>query len=150
MISRTRGDVLHAAGSRYGPTATLKTIHRTLETAKVNEQNFAFIGTPCDVSALRNLAAIDDRVDQYCDCMLTMVCGGFMSPSATYSKLQSYGIDLKDVSAIRYRGHSCPGDTRIELHNGTVHKLSYLEFWGNDESSWELPPRCKICPDGIW
>jgi coenzyme F420 hydrogenase subunit beta len=27
--------------------------------------------------------------------------------------------------------------------------LNYLDFWGEDASSWDLPFRCKICPDGI-
>ena len=27
--------------------------------------------------------------------------------------------------------------------------IHYLDFWGDDESHWVLPLRCKICPDGI-
>jgi len=27
--------------------------------------------------------------------------------------------------------------------------LHYLDYWGDDESTWNLPFRCKICPDGI-
>ncbi|NND83321.1 MAG: hydrogenase, partial [Gammaproteobacteria bacterium] len=65
-ISRNRADVLHAAGSRYGPTATLRHIHAALDEAQQQQLQFAFIGTPCDVSALRNLARIDPRVDQHC------------------------------------------------------------------------------------
>ena len=25
----------------------------------------------------------------------------------------------------------------------------YLDFWGEDESQWSMPLRCKICADGI-
>jgi coenzyme F420 hydrogenase subunit beta len=30
-----------------------------------------------------------------------------------------------------------------------VKELHYLDFWGEDESTWNIPFRCKICPDGI-
>ena len=73
-ISRNREDVLEGSGSRYGPTATLIDICEILEQAEARSESFAFVGTPCDVSALRNLARHDSRVDRYCRYMLTMVC----------------------------------------------------------------------------
>jgi coenzyme F420 hydrogenase subunit beta len=30
-----------------------------------------------------------------------------------------------------------------------VVEKNYLDFWGEDESSWSLPFRCKVCPDAI-
>jgi len=35
------------------------------------------------------------------------------------------------------------------MADGSRHEASYLEFWGDDDSKWGLPPRCKVCPDGI-
>jgi len=148
-ISRNRADVLEAAGSRYGPTATLKDIIGVLDQAELSSERFAFIGTPCDVSALRNYAEQDPRVDQYCKLMLTMVCGGFMAPSGVQSFMESQGIDPSQVTAVRYRGNGCPGPTVISMTDGSQHEVSYLEFWGDDDSKWGLPPRCKVCPDGI-
>lgn len=148
-ISRNRADVLEAAGSRYGPTATLKDIIGVLDHAERAEERFAFIGTPCDVSALRNYAEQDPRVDQYCEVMLTMVCGGFMAPSGVQDFMNSRGINPSQVAAVRYRGNGCPGPTVITMADGSQHEASYLEFWGDDDSKWGLPPRCKICPDGI-
>jgi coenzyme F420 hydrogenase subunit beta len=62
-VSRTRDDLLRGAGSRYGPTATLIDIDHWLARAEEADERFAFVGTPCDVSALRNLATRDPRVD---------------------------------------------------------------------------------------
>ncbi len=145
QISRTRAEVLAGAGSRYGPTATLIDILDILD----REQPFAFIGTPCDVTALRNLALEDARVDRLCRMMLAPVCGGFMQTPALAARVEAFGIDFGRLAAIRYRGHGCPGPTRMEDRDGKVVERSYLDFWGEDESQWSLPWRCKICADGI-
>jgi coenzyme F420 hydrogenase subunit beta len=29
------------------------------------------------------------------------------------------------------------------------YEYHYIDYWGEDETSWTLPFRCKICPDGI-
>jgi coenzyme F420 hydrogenase subunit beta len=63
--------------------------------------------------------------------------------------LAKQSIQLSEVSALRYRGHGCPGPTRIETRDGRVIEKTYLDLWGDDESAWHLPYRCKICPDGI-
>jgi len=148
-ISRTRDDVLQAAGSRYGPTPTLRNLLDVIQIAQNKQQRFAFIGTPCDVSALRNYARHDTRVDQYCRYMLTMVCGGFMSPDGLKKFIEDQGIDYTNIQSLRYRGNGCPGPTTITMRDGNIHEFTYLDFWGEDDSKWQLPLRCKVCPDGI-
>ncbi|MDZ4093569.1 MAG: coenzyme F420 hydrogenase/dehydrogenase beta subunit N-terminal domain-containing protein, partial [Paracoccaceae bacterium] len=51
-ISLTTRDVEDGTGSVYGPTAPLKDIRAILDRG----QPFAFVGKPCDISALRNYA----------------------------------------------------------------------------------------------
>ncbi len=143
-ISRSRADVLAAAGSRYGPTATLIDIDAVLAL----DEPFAIVGTPCDLSALRNHAEFDPRVDQLVRYWMTMVCGGFGAPETTLAFYRRNGIDPAEVTALRYRGRGCPGPTRVETTGG-VSEHHYLDYWGEDESMWGLPFRCKICPDGI-
>ncbi len=144
-ISRTPAEVLEGAGSRYGPTATLIDIDRWL----AQERPFAFVGTPCDVTALRNLARFDPRVDRHCKMMFAPVCGGFMETPALARKVGEFGLDFERLVSLRYRGHGCPGPTRMEQDDGQVVEKSYLDFWGKDDSAWSLPWRCKICADGI-
>jgi coenzyme F420 hydrogenase subunit beta len=148
-VSRDRSQVLKGAGSRYAPTATLVDIQGILERCRKEGETFAFIGTPCDVTALRNLAAEDPGVDRLCRFQLAMVCGGFMAPEALFRFLDGLDVARDDLSALRYRGYGCPGSTRIETRDGRVIERNYLDFWGEDESAWQLPFRCKICPDGI-
>jgi len=143
-LSYTRADVLKGAGSRYAPTASLTDFITLLD----KEQPFAFIGKPCDIGAVRNLAKIDDRVDTYCKYLLTLVCGGASKLTKTWGVLDDFGISEKDVSYLRYRGHGNPGATRIETKDGQSFELSYLDMW-KDEGKWEIQSRCKVCADAI-
>lgn len=149
FISRSRDDVIKAAGSRYGPTPTLIDVIEVMDLAEKNNEKFAFIGTPCDVSALRNYARHDERVDRLCKYMLTMVCGGFMETDSMQNFLEKIDVGITEITSLRYRGYGCPGPTTIKTFDGRVIEKNYLDFWGEDESTWGLPPRCKICPDGI-
>ena len=148
-ISRSREEVLVGSGSRYGPTATLIDICEILDQAEAGNESFAFVGTPCDVSALRNYARHDSRVDHLCRYMLTMVCGGFMDAEGARRALGRFNVEYDEIESLRYRGYGCPGPTTIRTRDGSEVQMNYLDYWGEDESSWGLPPRCKICPDGI-
>lgn len=143
-LSFTSADVLDAAGSRYGPAAPLIDITEILS----RDQPFAFIGKPCDIAALRNLARHDDRVDTLVKYWLTPVCGGFMPAQGMAEFLRRADIRADDITRFRYRGRGCPGPTRIET-GSQAKEFHYLDLWGEDESAWHLPFRCKICPDGI-
>ncbi len=143
-LSFTEADVFEAAGSRYGPAAALTDIGAALDRG----QSFAFIAKPCDVSALRNYARQDARVDQLVKYMLVMVCGGFGTPQGTINFYQRVGIDPERVTGLRYRGRGCPGPTRVETGD-EAQEFHYIDYWGEDETTWSLPFRCKICPDGI-
>lgn len=143
-LSFTEAQVLDGAGSRYGPTAPLIDIDDVLDRGRP----FAFFGKPCDIAALRNYARHDARVDELVRYWLTPVCGGFMPPMGMEAFLRRINVDPDDVSGFRYRGRGCPGPTRVETGD-SAQELHYLDFWGEDESAWHLPFRCKICPDGI-
>ncbi len=145
VLSFDRADVLAAAGSRYGPTAPLAEIDAALDRG----QPFAFVAKPCDVAALRNYARQDARVDKLVKYCLVMICGGYGTTRGTLDFYRRVGIEANRVTALRYRGRGCPGPTRIETADGGVHEYHYIDYWGEDESSWNLPFRCKLCPDGI-
>ena len=149
FISRNREDILNGSGSRYGPTATLIDVVEIIDRAEKDGETFAFIGTPCDVSALRNYARHDSRVNKHCKYMMAMVCGGFMGADGARTALGKFDVNYDEVVSLRYRGYGCPGPTTIKTKDGRTVKMNYLDYWGEDESTWGLPPRCKICPDGI-
>ena len=143
-FSGTEEEVLAVAGSRYGPAAPLA----VLETALARGEPFALVAKPCDLSAVRARAREDARIDALVRYWLTPVCGGYMPDASLTAVLARHGIARETVVELRYRGFGCPGPTSITLADSTVRELDYLDFWGEDEASWSLPFRCKICPDG--
>ena len=143
-VSTSPEEVLQGSGSRYGPTAPLIAIDKVLE----RNQVFAFIGKPCDIAGLRNYAQEDERVDKLVRFWLTPVCGGYMPPASIDAFYRRMGVEPEEVTGLRYRGHGCPGPTRITTPDKVV-DAHYLDFWGEDESMWDMPFRCKVCPDGI-
>jgi coenzyme F420 hydrogenase subunit beta len=144
QLSFDRIDVLEGSGSRYGPAAPLRDFHSVLERGRP----FAFIGKPCDVGAVRNLALIDPRVRELMRYALSMICGGASELSKSRDVLERFGVAEDELALFRYRGYGNPGPTRIETRDGRAHELTYGEMW-EDEATWALQSRCKICPDAI-
>ena len=101
-VSSVARSVLDGAGSRYGPTAPLVDVGDLL----AGGRPFAFVGKPCDIAALRNLARFDARVDELVRYWLAPVCGGFMPPHGMDRFLRDReGLDPHRLTAFRYRGH---------------------------------------------
>lgn len=136
--------VLENAGSRYGPAAPLVDFSQILDRG----QPFALIAKPCDITAVRNLAKIDDRVDRHMRYVLTLVCGGASDLAKSEEVLQRLGVAENELSLFRYRGYGNPGPTRVETKDGRTFELTYQQLW-EDEAKWMIQPRCKICPDAI-
>jgi coenzyme F420 hydrogenase subunit beta len=143
-LSFDAASVLEGAGSRYGPAAPLIDFTALLERA----EPFALIAKPCDIAAVRNLARIDPRVDRYLEYALTFVCGGASDLTKSEEVAGERGIRPDELSLFRYRGNGCPGPTRLETKDGRSFELTYQEMW-EDEATWRIQPRCKICPDAI-
>lgn len=143
-VSRSRDEVLRGAGSRYAPSAPLETIGRVLE----GTERMAFVGKPCDVAGLRNLAAEDARVNDRIPFILSFMCAGIPSQAGTEEVLRSLELVPEEVTALRYRGDGWPGFFRAVGKDGTPREMDYATSWGtilNRHIQW----RCKICPDGI-
>jgi coenzyme F420 hydrogenase subunit beta len=136
--------VLDAAGSRYGPVTPLADFSQILDRG----EPFALIAKPCDVTAVRNLARLDPRVDQHMRYALAFVCGGASDLTKSEQVLQRFVIREDELELFRYRGYGNPGPNRVETKDGRAFELSYRQMW-EDEDRWMIQPRCKICPDAI-
>lgn len=144
-ISRTSAEVDAGTGSIYGPTAPLADILALLDLG----QPFAFVGKPCDISALRNYADHEPRINTLIRYWLTPICGGIVPPPQMDGFLASRGVTREDLKSFAYRGDGCPGDTQFTTKDGqSFSAVMYEPYGGIAESDWQLPFRCKICPDG--
>lgn len=142
--SRTREEVLSGAGSRYAASSPLAEI----DAALAEGGRFAFVGKPCDVSALRQLARIDSRVDHVVPLKLSFYCGGLPSRAGADRIVRAMGLEPAELSSFRYRGNGWPGLTVAEAQDGQTGEMRYADSWGAHLSR-EVQFRCKICPDAI-
>jgi coenzyme F420 hydrogenase subunit beta len=143
-LSFDAAQVIEGSGSRYGPAAPLTDFRAVLERG----QPFAFIGKPCDITAIRNYAKLDPRVDELLRYTLNFYCGGASQFGKTMDYVRRSGLAEDDVAHLRYRGNGCPGPMVLKSRGGSVFSFGYNEMW-DDENRWQLQFRCKICPDSL-
>ena len=144
-LSFDRAQMMEGARARYGPAAPLIDFLQLLDQGRP----FVFVGKPCDVAAVRNLARIDDRVSKSVPYLLSMVCGGASELGLSLEVLSEFSLREEDISSFPYRGFGNPGPTYIETLDGRTFEKTYNEMWEQGESTWRLQFRCKICPDAI-
>ena len=144
VVSTDADDVFAAAGSRYAASAPLA----ALEDWLTRPGRFAFVGKPCDVTALRARARHDPRIDAKVPIMLAFFCAGVPSADGAGRILAALGVKADAVASFRYRGDGWPGYATATLHDGTSRRMSYAASWG-DILSKEVQFRCKICPDAV-
>lgn len=142
--SATGEEVIRNAGSRYASSSPLAGIGQALE----DGVRTAFVGKPCDVSALRQLAVVDPRVGRVFPLMISFFCGGVPSHNAADRMVRAMGLEPATLTRFRYRGNGWPGMARAESADGRVAEMSYAQSWGAHLSG-EVQFRCKICPDAV-
>ena len=142
-ISTCKEDVLHSAGSRYSPSSPLKNIFQIID----KQKRYAFIGKPCDVSALRNCLEI---MPDYKDCitfMFSFFCAGLPSRKANENLLLKLNTSEKDCQTLTYRGNGWPGEATALKKDGTSSSMSYEKAWGGILGR-DVHPFCRFCMDG--
>ncbi len=143
-LSDNMADIVAGAGSRYATSSPLAAIQELLDQGS----RFAFIGKPCDISALRQLSKIDERVNKLIPLKLSFFCGGIPSHDGADRIVQAMGLDPKQVATFRYRGHGWPGLTKVVSSDGEIGEMRYEDSWGGHLSK-EVQFRCKICADAV-
>lgn len=143
VVSRTAEEILERAGSRYTASSPLSDISAAL----AEGGRMAFVGKPCDASALRRLGRVDPRVAQHVPLVLSFFCGGIPSHDGVGRILDELKVDPKNLTAFRYRGRGWPGNCVAETADG-AREMTYAKSWGGFLSK-EVQFRCKICPDAV-
>jgi coenzyme F420 hydrogenase subunit beta len=142
-ISRSREEVLAAAGSRYAPAAPLAILPEIPPALT----RLAFIGKPCDAAALRAMCARDAALAKRFPVILSFFCAGTPSLKGAEAVLAALDTDPQDAVAFRYRGNGWPGMATVTRADGETAEMSYHKSWGGILSR-HVQHRCKICADG--
>lgn len=144
VCSTSKEEVLENCGSRYTISSPLISINTYLNSKK----KYAFIGKPCDVIALRNLARIDERVEERFPYMISFMCAGMPSKNAGKLLLERLGTTEEKCNYLSYRGNGWPGYTSAIDQNGKEKKITYEESWGSILGR-NVSKSCRLCMDGI-
>jgi coenzyme F420 hydrogenase subunit beta len=143
-VSHSEEEVIQGAGSRYAASSPLSEIDRILDEGG----KIAFIGKPCDASALRQFGEYDHRVGERIPLILSFFCAGIPSEQGARNILKELGISEEELAQFRYRGFGWPGRATATAHDGRSADMSYADSWGGHLSK-EVQFRCKICPDAV-
>lgn len=143
-VSRSRGDILHNAQSRYAPALVFDKIKQILDSSA---ETYAFIGKPCDMAAMQNFCRKYPQYSQRIKYYLSIFCAGMPSYNATIKTWQQSGHADAPLK-LKYRGEGWPGNFKAEFADGSDYQITYNESWGTVLNR-HLAFRCKICPDGI-
>lgn len=143
VFSRTRADILSRMGSRYSPSSPCSAL-KLIESAP---ESCAFIGKPCDVTAIRKAMSLRHSLDKKVGMIIGIFCAGTPSTQGTIDLLNKLHINADDVSALRYRGKGWPGlfSVQHKEDNNRTETLTYKEAWGFIQAY--RPYRCYLCPD---
>ncbi len=147
-ISTSAQQIFDAAGSRYAASSPLAGLDDWLARAEADNTRFAFIGKPCDVTALRARARSDGRIAARVPLMIAFFCAGIPSARAVGRVLERLDAPADQVTAFRFRGDGWPGRATATLKDGSTRSMTYADSWG-DILSKEIQFRCKICPDAV-
>jgi coenzyme F420 hydrogenase subunit beta len=147
-ISTSAADIFAAAGSRYAASSPLAGLEDWLARAEQVGGRFAFVGKPCDVSALRARARSDARVRARVPLMVAFFCAGIPSARAVGRILDRLDVAADDVAAFRFRGDGWPGRCTATLKDGSTRSMGYDDSWGQILAK-EIQFRCKICADAV-
>lgn len=144
VCSRTRHDVEMRCGSRYSSSSPLKDIAQFINT----KEKYCYVGKPCDVATMRNLAKLDSNIKSCFPIMLSFFCAGAPSEKANLQLLDKLGTSLKKCVSLRYRGDGWPGYATAIDEDGSTHKLYYRNAW-RDTLGRDIRNICRFCIDGI-
>ena len=144
VISRTAAEVKECMGSRYSISSPLSQLLQKL----VPGEKYAFVGKPCDVSALRSYCLRNEALADQIEFMFSFFCAGIPSDDAQKKLLSALEMEQIDCRELQYRGNGWPGFATAVSFDGTVRQMSYNDSWGKILGR-DVPKICRYCLDGI-
>lgn len=144
-LSRSREELLAAAGSRYAPAAPLDRLDLLEEAGGP----VVVVAKPCDVAGLEAARRTRPHLDAAVTATVAVFCAGTPTTRGTLEMLRVMGIrDAGDVASLRYRGNGWPGHAVATTHSGdpATGRLDYDGSWNRvlqKHRQW----RCRLCPD---
>lgn len=144
IVSRTKEDVLSCMGSRYTISSPLYAIREIVSSG----EKYAFVGKPCDISALKLYLENDDALSQQIVILISFFCAGQPSRKANEELLKKLDSDTDKCKTLTYRGNGWPGYATANNKDGRSKSVTYTDSWGKILGR-DIRPFCRFCMDGI-
>lgn len=143
-LSRTREQLMAAAGSRYSPASVCD----GLGLVEGASAPCAFIGKPGEIVALSKARKLRPMLDAKIGVTMSFFCAESPSTAGTVRLLEEMGGKTTDVSDLRYRGYGWPGHF-APIRKGETEpfgQIPYRESWSRLQSF--RPWAVHLWPDG--
>ena len=135
-VATTREEIIASAGTRYSFSPNLLAVKEALAKGL---KKVAFVGTPCEVQAIRMIQQVPLR--KYGD-VIKFTIGLFCTESFSYEGLmlkgvkEGLGLDLKNVAKVNIKGK-----VLISTESGDLYKIPLKEAKQFSET------KCQYCTD---
>jgi len=144
-VARTEEDILCAKASKYFPTNNCVALKELLS---YPDEQFAFVGLPCQVNGLRLLQKKYPVLKKNIKLVVGLLCGHMVSFRGTRELLSAHSIRSSSLVNMCYRGGGWPGFFKAEAVSGHSVKLSSGEVWQDFfQNNIYTPQRCLVCAD---
>lgn len=126
-LSRTRDQLMAAAGSRYSPASVCD----GLALVEQAPAPCAVIGKPAEIAALSKARQLRPALDAKVGVTMSFFCAETPPTGGTVTLLEKIGAPPGSVANLRYRGYGWPGHFAPTLRGGTepCAKMTYAESW---------------------
>ena len=144
-VCTTRDEVIASAGSRYTTSSPLRKITDQIEPGR----KYAFVGKPCDTSALTAMIRAHYKNLDQIKYVLSFFCAGQPSREANLRLLRMLGCETADeCESLTYRGNGWPGFASAAGKDGMIRQMSYHDSWGKILGR-DIRLSCRLCADGV-
>ena len=126
-LSRTRPELMAAAGSRYSPASVCD----GLALVEQAPAPCAVIGKPGEIAALANARKLRPQLDAKVGVTMSFFCAETPPTGGTVALLDKMGVPPESVADLRYRGFGWPGHF-APTRRGDAEpcaKMTYAESW---------------------
>jgi len=141
FLARSPEALLEAQGSKYCPVPAVE----ILAAVRRNPRPVAFVGTPCQIAAVRMLQERFEELRESVRFTIGNFCGGFRDYREMHALIRKYGLDASRVTGFRYRGGGQPGSLRIEDTDGKTVTRPYPAYVR--DTGIPKNRRCLLCVD---
>jgi len=143
-LSRTRDELMAAAGSRYSPGSVCNGLG-LIESAG---GPCAMVGRPAEAAALRNAQRACPELDRNVAAIFSFFCAESPSTRGTTDLLKKLSVAPANLDNLRYRGEGWPGHFTALLkgERDPAVKIPYRESWAFLQAY--RPWATRLWPDG--